>query len=210
MKLKLDNTNLKISLLISIIFYSITTFVLSIIKLNSIRFPDLQEVYLNIRQYEKYIIKEELLQKPSTRPTNRASQKKVKKEEFNKVGNHNNAIVTTAEIDSTLHLEVDVPVKNNNWLDSMVIKNPSILMLKYAAKDKLNNDSTKISDSAKTAETIKNVMQNYFRSKYPTPVHKFGDGSPGIPIDKIVDLFSKEDTVDVKKIKKYLKLEGYQ
>ena len=169
----------------------------------------MQEVYLNISHYEHYTVKEQPIDNLSPKLTPRAPQKEVKKKEFNNSDNPNNAIMTITEIDSTLFEEVSDLLKSMNWLDSMVINNPNILMLKYATKDKLKNNSIKLSDSAKTAETIKIVMQNYFRSKYPTPVHKFGDGSPGIPIDKILDIFSADDTVDVNKIKRYLKLEGY-
>lgn len=210
MKLKFDNTNLKISLLISIIFYLITTIALSLIKFNSIKLPDLQEVYLNIRYYKKHIVKEESLQNPPPKPMPTMLQNEVKKNEINNVSITTKTTMSIEEPDSTIFAEVDVLIRDINWLDSMVVNNPNILMLKYAAKDQLRNNSLNLSDSAKAAETIKIVMQNYFRIKYPTPVHKFGDGSPGIPIDKILDIFFGEDTLDVKKIKRYLKLEGYE
>jgi len=165
---------------------------------------------LNIRNYEKHIVKEESIQNSIPKPIYKIPQKPVKKDKSNK------AVITTIsnmsieEYDSTKITEVNVMVNNINWLDSMVINNPNILMLKYAVTDQLKNNPTEKSDSAETVETIRNVMQNYIKSKYPTPIHKFGDGSPGIPIDKILDIFSKDDTVDIKKIKKYLKLEGFE
>jgi hypothetical protein len=210
LNLKFNKSNLITSLFISIAFYLITFFVLNAIKFSSVRLPDLQEVHLNIRHYKKHIVKEESRQNQSPKPTPSVPKKKVKKKEINREIIPTKTIMSIKETDSTLFVEGDVLIKDINWLDSMVVNNPNILMLKYAAKDQLKNNSIKISDSARTVETIKSIMQNYFKSKYPTPVHKFGDGSPGIPIDKILDIFRGDDTLDVKKIKRYLKLEGYE
>lgn len=209
MNLPFNNSNLRISLFTSIFFYIITFFILGIIKFKSIKLPDLQEVYLNIRNYENHIVKKESIQNSTPKPTYKIPQKHVKKNKINKVDISAKTIMPIEENDSTSFAQVDVSINNISWLDSMVINNPNILMLKYAATDQLKNNPFEVSDSAKIVEKLRTVMQNYFRSKYPTPLHKFGDGSPGIPIDKILDIFSEDDTVDVKKIKKYLQLEGY-
>ena len=210
MNLKFNNSNLRNSLFISIVFYLTTFFVISTIKITFNKLPDFQEVYLNIGHFEKHIVNEESIQNLSPKSKPKVLQKHVKKNNNNKVDIPAKRNMTIEETDSTIFSEVDILGNNINWLDSMVINNPNILMLKYAASDQLKNNPIKISDSAKTVERIRNVMQNYFKNKYPTPVHKFGDGSPGIPIDKILDIFSGSDTVDVKKIKRYLKLEGYK
>ena len=63
-------------------------------------------------------------------------------------------------------------------------------------------------DSALIVRRMKEYMLEYYKNKFPTPLSKFGDANPGIPIDDIIDIFGKKDTVDIKRIKKYLGIEA--
>jgi hypothetical protein len=116
---------------------------------------------------------------------------------------------TNVIIDSNSLLKEDSVRVYTNWIDSLVITHSNLIMLKYAMQDKIKNSPIMKSDSVKTVEKIRKIMQDYYRSKYPTAVYKFGDNSPGIPIEKILNIFGAKDTVDLEKIKKYLKIGEY-
>jgi hypothetical protein len=98
--------------------------------------------------------------------------------------------------------------KKNNWLDSIVVAEPNLQLLNYAASKYLKSNPVQKSDSVKLVERIRKMMQNYYSHKYPTPVHKFGDRSPGIAIGDIINIFSS-DTLNEERIKKYLKIGKY-
>lgn len=111
--------------------------------------------------------------------------------------------------DSTLFQESDSMKNNSSWLDSMVVANPNLSLLKYAANEYLKNNPILKSDSIKIAEGIRSFMQDYYKSKYPTPVYKIGNKPQGLPIDNILNLF-KSNEVDEEKIKRYLKIGEYK
>ena len=208
--LNFSNSTLRNSLFITVVVYVIAFIVLGIVNIDFNKLPNLYEININFRKYEKEIVKQVKIQNISRKHTPKAAQKSVPKIKISKSEITSKTDVLIEEIDSSLFMEVDTLRNNSNWFDSIVVNNPNLLMLKYVLADQLKNNSYEISDSGKIVKRIKGVMQDYYRSKYPTPVHKFGDGSPGIAIDKILDIFRGTDTVDVEKIKKYLKIGKYK
>jgi hypothetical protein len=78
-------------------------------------------------------------------------------------------------------------------IDSFLFANPNITVLKIDAKEKLKNYIEKNSDLEITKRKISKTMNDYYKAKYPTPPHKFGNKGTGnlinIPIDEIIKLF---------------------
>lgn len=197
------------SILITFLVYLIILVALSAIYIDQYSNLKEREVFIEFSKYEKIVVKK-IAQpkiKKKTKPRIVTNNKKS-------LINEESLIISKTEIskipiDSNLISESDSLNNKLNWIDSLVVSNSNLQILKYASKQYIKNNPLIKSDSAKLAEGIKVFMQDYYKSKYPTPVHKFGDGSPGIAIDNILDLFSKSDTVDVEKIKKYLKIGKY-
>lgn len=167
------------------------------------------EVFVEFRENEKKEIKQLVL--PNIQKNTKS---KIVTKKINKAKNEESFLTIKSEISESL-LDSILITKNEtletkfNWLDSVVVANPNLQILKYASEDYIKNNPILKSDSAKVAEGIRNFMQDYYKSKYPTPVHKFGDGSPGLAIDKIINIFKSND-VDEEKIKKYLKIGKYK
>jgi Tfp pilus assembly protein PilO len=77
--------------------------------------------------------------------------------------------------------------------DSLLIQNPTFIALRFALKEHLNQHGIQKSEKAELIKKIEQSMQDYYKMKYPTSVHNFGDKGSGagisIPIDKIIELF---------------------
>ena len=197
------------STLITFVIYLIILVVLSVIYID--QYSDLteREVFVEFREYEKKVIKQKVL--PNIKKDLKRS--KVTKEIVKII---NKEFVQNSEVESmvvetdSILISINDSLKDKmNWLDSLVVNNPNLQILKYASEDYIKKNPLIKSDSTKVAEGIRNFMQDYYNSKYPTPVYKFGDGAPGIAIDDIIDIF-KSDDVDEEKIKKYLKIGKYK
>ena len=110
-------------------------------------------------------------------------------------------------LDSNLTTVSDTLKYYTNLIDSLVVNYPNLIAIKSAMAEHIKKNPQIETDSSMVVRRMRKYMIDYYKFKYPTPLSKFGDGNPGIPIDKILDLFSRDDTVDVKRIKKYLGLD---
>ena len=91
-------------------------------------------------------------------------------------------------------------------VDSFLIKNSNITVLKIASREKLKNHKQTKSKNELVREKITKVMSDYFKAKYPTPPYKFGETGTGnlinIPIDGIKNLFKEDEKEELEKLKK--------
>lgn len=91
-------------------------------------------------------------------------------------------------------------------IDSFLVKNSNITVLKIASKEKLKNCKQTKSKNELAKEKITNMMSDYFKAKYPTPPYKFGEKGTGnlinIPIDGIKSLFKEDEKEELEKLKK--------
>ena len=74
-----------------------------------------------------------------------------------------------------------------------MLKNPTLTALKIAVSENLKKNGVRKTDTELLVAKIEKAMQDYYKMKYPTPVHKFGEQGSGsgirIPIDDIIELF---------------------
>ncbi len=208
MNSEFKESSFKISLVITLIIYIIIILIFSLITFDDNEDSDFKSVYLEFNHFEKKISKNK---KGNNYPRNfklKNPPKDVKKQSISDLDKSTESETSINIIDSSLITKVDTLKNYSEFLDSIVIHNPSLLALKSALVEHFKNNSQIETDSAMIVRRMKKYMLEYYKNKFPTPLSKFGDPSPGIPIDKIVDLFSKKDTVDMKKIKKYLGLDN--
>jgi hypothetical protein len=121
--------------------------------------------------------------KPKTKP-NRKKQQPIKKD-F--------SVRDTLLFADSSKILVSDSIKMLTEIDSFLFANPNITVLKIDAKEKLKNYIEKNSDLEITKRKISKTMNDYYKAKYPTPPHKFGNKGTGnlinIPIDEIIKLF---------------------
>lgn len=209
MNLKFNKSFRFFPILITIAIYMVILLALNLIHINYSNSLIDDEVLIDWIEIDSKIIEKKVLPiiAKKTKPII-PKQKKIKT--TNKVQD----IFTETEIfnlinDSTLTQESDSIKNKSNWLDSMVVANPNLSLLKYAANEYLKQNPLIKSDSTKIAEGIRSFMQDYYKSKYPTPVYKIGNKPQGLPIDNIISIFRSND-VDEEEIKKYLKIGKYK
>lgn len=209
MNFKYNKSSYTNPIFITILIYICILVVLSIIVIEQNFVQNDREILIEFAEFEKIKVEQNRLFNSKKEP-----KPQIAKEKLLKAVDEEYSLVIKSEIsdvltDSNLITKNDTLENKFNWLDSLVVANPNLQMLKYASEDYIRNNPILKSDSVKVAEGIRHFMQDYYKSKYPTPVHKFGDGSPGIAIDDIINLF-KSDDVDEEKIKKYLKIGKYK
>lgn len=207
MKLKSRKRNLLRPILGSVIFHIVILFVFDIISLdtefqeeNNILFIEIKSKEIEINKSEPFSKKEVEKQKMET--NDRINEKVLYEEQD--TDSTNDSITET----DTLNVAEDKIVRNESQIfDSLIVNNPSLMSLKYALSKQLKLDNITESDSAFIVRRLKESVIDYYRIKYPTPLSEFGEPNQGIAIDKIIDLFSADDDIDEKKIKKYLGIE---
>lgn len=207
--MQIKKSNHIFPVLITFAIYIIIIILLSIIYIE--HDGDLKEtdIFVEFREYEKKVIKQLMLPNIEKNTKSNIVTKKNNKFINEETPQTIKSEISESFIDSNLISKKDSFESKINWLDSLVIANSNLQILKYASEEYIKKNPILKSDSAKVAEGIRTFMQDYYKSKYPTPVHKFGDGSPGIAIGDIINIF-KSDDVDEEKIKKYLKVGKYK
>ena len=95
----------------------------------------------------------------------------------------------------TLASEIKAKKTQSNT-DSFLTQNSNITVLKLASKEKLKNYVSKKSVLDKTKRRIEKAMSDYYKSKYPTPLYKFGERGTGnlinIPVEDVINLFKRK------------------
>lgn len=95
--------------------------------------------------------------------------------------------------DSSVFIDTNLLVDTLNVLDSLIMKYPSLISLRLAVSENIKNNAIQKTENQLVVEILKEKMQDYYKMKYPTPVHKFGENGRGvgisIPIDDIIELF---------------------
>jgi hypothetical protein len=204
---KVKKSDLTISIVIAIIIHAVIILVCSFIFFNSQSETDPNEIFLNLVQYDREI-----------KSVNKSDEtmKEIVSEIIEKEDSENIISVTEEVIESEIITEVTDSNKitkkaglehQTEFTDSIVISFPSLLTLKYALSERIKNEPAIETDSALIVRRLRKYMSDHYKYKYPTPLSEFGEGNTGIPIDKILDLFSGEDDIDEKKIREYLKLD---
>lgn len=78
-------------------------------------------------------------------------------------------------------------------IDSLLYKSPSIYKLKMVVAENIKKNGVRKTNNQLIIARIEKSMQDYYKMKYPTPIHKFGEQGGGagirIPIDDIIELF---------------------
>lgn len=206
MKLKSNKSFLFFPILIAASIYLVILITLNFIYINNSKILRNDEVIIEWIELEKKVTAQKLLQ-VNVRETKPSIPKEEKiKPPITAPDKFKESEILDVIIDSTLINESDSVKIKSSWLDSLVVANPSLDVLKYAASKFLKNNPIVKTDSALVAEGIRSFMQDYYKSKYPTPVYKFGNTPQGIAIEDIINVF-KTDDIDEEKIKKYLKID---
>jgi len=97
-------------------------------------------------------------------------------------------IIENSNKDDTLRI-----VNTQAIIDSFVLKYPSLTSLSAAIREDIKTNMVQKTNNEIFNERVKKAMQDYYKMKYPTPIHKFGEQGGGtgilIPIDDIIELF---------------------
>ena len=137
--------------------------------------------FIQLRIPEHRAVKNIITPNASGKITKKKVYKKKKSSTVNQlVINDKNRKKETVLSDS---VNVKNEIKNSlTKIDSFVLANSNIAVLKLAGKEKIKSYVPK-----KSKVIRKKIMSDYFNSKYPTPPYKFGERGTGnlinIPID---------------------------
>ena len=203
--------NFKISSFHLSILFGIAIHLLLFVIINVIYFEEYYEKNSNVvnfqfREYEKQNLSTKILPNNSTNLKRKIAPEKTEKEVIDDLENLNSIEITEENADTITSPEIDSLKYFSHLLDSLVVNNPSLLLLKYASKEYLKNNPKLETEEEIAIKRLRNYFQNYFKQRYPTPPSKFGE-TRGIPIDKIIVLFKGNDDIDIIKIRKYLRLD---
>ena len=206
MNLKSKKSPLTISLLIAFVIHIIIILLLSVIYFEKISDEDSYGVILELIEYERKVVQLKKIEKIPKKFIPRPLPKQIRENIISETLEFTEAEILPGKIDSSTISEIDSLEYYSNLLDSLVVNFPSLLVLKSAMTEHIKNDPKIETDSAMVVRRMRKYMLDYYKHKFPTPLSKFGEGNPGIPIDKILDLFSSDEDIDEKKIKKYLNI----
>jgi hypothetical protein len=192
-KSSLVRTPIFISLFLSLIIYISLFAIFNYIELKRETIPLINEVYLEFE--DKYDIAQSKKENGKLEYPGKINSNYVKKKTALSVINREEQIEVysdSAEI-NTLYSQSMERKDSLISIDSFIVENPSLISLQIALKDHLNKNGFYRSKNAELILTIEKSMQDYYKMKYPTPVHKFGEQGSGagitIPIDNIIELF---------------------
>ncbi len=148
--------------------------------------------FIKLSIVEHHSVKKEILTKKRgiNRGKNSLTKSSIYQKVFRKKKNFNEPLRNTYT--DTLISEKNVNGSINK-VDSFLLRNSSITVLKLASKEKLKNYVSKKSVLDTTKRRIEKAMSDYYKSKYPTPPYKFGERGTGnlinIPVEDVIELF---------------------
>ena len=204
MNIEFKESSFRISFALTLIIYIAIILLFNFIIINENEELNSKRVYLEFKTLEKKVnknkeeviipkaVKRKISSKNILKNSNQVLSEKPKDEQNKEI------------LDSNLINKKETLINHSDFIDSVVVNYPNLLTFKSLLKEMIKKNPYTETDSAMVVRRMKEYMLKYYKNKYPTPLSKFGDANPGIPIEDIVDLFSKKDTVDIKKIKKYL------
>jgi len=204
LNLEFKESSFRISLALTLIIYITIILVFNLIPIDENEDLNSKRVYLEFKTIEKKtkknieeaiipkVVKRKISSKNIIMNSNPALNEKSKEEQ------------NTEILDTNLINKKETQISHSDFLDSVVVNYPNLLTFRSLLKEMIKKNPQTETDSAMVVRRMKEYMLKYYKDKYPTPISKFGDANPGIPIEDIFDLFSKKVTVDKKKIKKYL------
>lgn len=207
MKIKFIKSSVAKSAYISLFAHFLLIMIFSLIYFNNNPDEKFNGVYIEFNEIEKKIIPAKQVDDVKRKRKPIILPKKIDQNVIIDSDNVTKIEIPTEIVDSSANSKIDSISYYSGLLDSIVINFPSLLVLKSAMKEHIKNDPKIETDSALIVRRMRRYIRDYYKYKYPTPLSEFGDPNPGIPIDKILDIFSSEEEIDVKKIKKYLNLD---
>ena len=206
MNLKLKKSPFRLSLIIALFIHIAIIIIFNFLIIDENEESRSKSIYLEFKKYVKKENKEDVnLTKVKNSFGNNTNIFKnpnpiLIEEKFE----DENAVVI---IDSTVFAHNDTVKRYTNIIDSIIVNYPDLYTFKSLLKEMIRKNPIVESDTLKAIKGLKKSLIEYYKNKYPTPLSKFGEQNSGIPIDKILDFFSKDDTTDIKKIKEYLGLD---
>ncbi len=206
MNLKLKKSPFRLSLIIALFIHITIIIIFNFLIIDENEESRSKSIYLEFKKYVKKENKEDVsLTKVKNSFGNSTNILKnpnpiLIEEKFE----DENAVVI---IDSTVFAHNDTVKRYTNIIDSIIVNYPDLYTFKSLLKEMIRKNPIVESDTLKAIKGLKKSLIEYYKNKYPTPLSKFGEQNSGIPIDKILDFFSKDDTTDIKKIKEYLGLD---
>lgn len=206
MNLKLKKSPFRLSLIIALFIHIAIIIIFNFLIIDENEESRSKSIYLEFKKYVKKEDKEDVnLTKVKNSFGNNTNILKnpnpiLIEEKFE----DENAVVI---IDSTVFAHNDTVKRYTNIIDSIIVNYPDLYTFKSLLKEMIRKNPIVESDTLKAIKGLKKSLIEYYKNKYPTPLSKFGEQNSGIPIDKILDFFSKDDTTDIKKIKEYLGLD---
>lgn len=206
MNLKFKKSSLTISLLIAFIIHVIFILVCNFIYYNGNSDEKDNGVFLEFNEYEKKVItkkKENNIPKRIKPSINSGFTIESVISGPIKFSESETVVDTTGESYISVSDSIEYDSK---LIDSLVVNYPSLLALKSVMSEYIKNTPKIETDSAMVVRRMRKYMLDYYKYKFPTPLSKFGDPTPGIAIDKIIEFINGNEDVDVKKIKKYLRI----
>jgi hypothetical protein len=205
---KNKESSVGISLVISLVIYFIIILIFSVITFEENEDANFITVSLEFNQYEKKIVANNKSEKIPNKIKRKIPQQNIVERSRNKSVKISETEIPVEIVDTSL-TKIDSLKYFSELIDSFVHSYPKLFVLKSAIAQHVKHDKNIETDSAMAVRRMKKYMLDYYKNKFPTPLSKFGNATPGIPIDKILDLFRKDNKEEIKKIKKYFNLETH-